>query len=158
MRRGSIDFDLPEPLIEFDEWGAMTGVTRAPRNIAHRLIEEFMLAANEAVAAHLEHAGIASIYRIHEPPDPKRVMEFEEVAAHFGYSLGVGAIPVKKFGYTDKRRDGRKQRKEIVLPGRDQHLLAQLSEAGRQNRRQAGRAHSQLPDAALAETGPLQRG
>ena len=54
VRRGSIDFDLPEPLIEFDEWGAMTGVTRAPRNIAHRIIEEFMLAANEAVAAHLE--------------------------------------------------------------------------------------------------------
>ena len=54
VRRGSIDFDLPEPLIEFDEFGAMTGVTRAPRNIAHRLIEEFMLAANEAVASHLE--------------------------------------------------------------------------------------------------------
>ena len=57
VRRGSIDFDLPEPLIEFDEWGAMVGVTRAPRNIAHRLIEEFMLAANEAVAAHLEDSG-----------------------------------------------------------------------------------------------------
>jgi ribonuclease R len=116
VRRGSIDFDLPEPLIEFDEWGAMTGVTRAPRNIAHRLIEEFMLAANEAVAAHLEHAGIASIYRIHEQPDPRRVLEFEEVAAHFGYSLGVGAIPVKKFAYSDKRREGSKQRREIVLP------------------------------------------
>jgi ribonuclease R len=116
VRRGSIDFDLPEPLIEFDEWGAMTGVTRAPRNIAHRLIEEFMLAANEAVAAHLEHAGIASIYRIHEQPDPRRVLEFEEVAAHFGYSLGVGAIPVKKFVYQDKRRDGGKKRNEIVLP------------------------------------------
>jgi len=49
-------------------------------------------------------------------PDPRRVLEFEEVAAHFGYSLGVGAIPVKKFGYTDKRREGAKQRKEIVLP------------------------------------------
>ena len=58
MRRGSIDFDLPEPLIEFDEFGEMTGVTRAPRNIAHRLIEEFMLAANEAVASHLEAAGV----------------------------------------------------------------------------------------------------
>ena len=57
VRRGSIDFDLPEPLIEFDEFGEMTGVTRAPRNIAHRLIEEFMLAANEAVASHLENAG-----------------------------------------------------------------------------------------------------
>jgi ribonuclease R len=123
VRRGSIDFDLPEPLIEFDEWGAMTGVTRAPRNIAHRLIEEFMLAANEAVAAHLEDSGNPSIYRIHEKPDPKRVMEFEEVAAHFGYSLGVGPIPVKKFAITDRHRDGAqrprggvKQRHEIVLP------------------------------------------
>jgi len=116
VRRGSIDFDLPEPLIEFDEWGAMTGVVRAPRNIAHRIIEEFMLAANEAVAAHLQATGLPSIYRIHEQPDPKRVMEFEEVAAHFGYSLGVGAIPVKKFAYADKRRDGHKQRREIVLP------------------------------------------
>jgi ribonuclease R len=116
VRRGSIDFDLPEPLIEFDEWGAMTGVTRAPRNIAHRIIEEFMLAANEAVSAHLEAALEESIFRIHEKPDPKRVAEFEEVAAHFGYSLGVGAIPVKKFAYADKRRDGGKQRREIVLP------------------------------------------
>jgi ribonuclease R len=116
VRRGSIDFDLPEPLIEFDQWGAMTGVTRAPRNIAHRIIEEFMLVANEAVAAHLEHAGIPAVYRIHEKPDPKRVMEFEEVAAHFGYSLGIGAIPVQKFGITSRRRDGEKQRREIVLP------------------------------------------
>jgi ribonuclease R len=95
-RRGSIDFDLPEPLLEFDEFGEMTGVTRAPRNIAHRLIEEFMLAANEAVAAHLENAQIPTIYRIHERPDPKRVLEFEDVAAHFGYSLGAGATPVKR--------------------------------------------------------------
>ena len=115
VRRGSIDFDLPEPLIEFDEWGAMTGVTRAPRNIAHRLIEEFMLAANEAVASHLENTGDASLYRIHEKPDAKRVMEFEEVAAHFGYSLGVGAIPVKKFAITDRHRDGGKRRREIVM-------------------------------------------
>jgi ribonuclease R len=119
VRRGSIDFDLPEPLIEFDEWGAMTGVTRAPRNIAHKLIEEFMLSANEAVAAHLEQSLEESIYRIHEKPDPKRVMEFEEVAAHFGYSLGVGAIPVRKFTYTDKRRDGGKKRKEVVLASDD---------------------------------------
>jgi len=115
VRRGSIDFDLPEPLIEFDEWGAMVGVMRAPRNIAHRLIEEFMLAANEAVASHVENAGIEAIYRIHEKPDAKRVMEFEEVAAHFGVSLGIGAIPVKRFAMTDKRRDGGKTRKEIVL-------------------------------------------
>ncbi|MDP3001192.1 MAG: ribonuclease R [Bryobacterales bacterium] len=93
VRRGSLDFDLPEPLIEFDEWGEMTGIARSPRNIAHRIIEEFMLAANEAVAAHLEEAGYESLFRIHEPPDPLRVMEFEELAARFGYSLGLRAAP-----------------------------------------------------------------
>lgn len=96
QRRGSIDFDLPEPLLEFDDFGEMTGVARAPRNIAHRLIEEFMLAANEAVAAHLEAAGETMIFRIHERPNPQRVLEFEEVATQFGYSLTAGAAPVKK--------------------------------------------------------------
>ena len=67
-KRGSIDFDMPEPNIEFDQSGQMTGVTRGRRNIAHRIIEEFMLAANEAVAGHLEQAGIPSLYRIHEKP------------------------------------------------------------------------------------------
>ena len=119
VRRGSIDFDLPEPLIEFDQFGAMVGVTRAPRNIAHRLIEEFMLAANEAVSGHLEEHLENSLYRIHEKPDPKRVLEFEEVAAHFGYSLGVGAIPVKRFAFTDRHRDGTKKRRDITLTGAD---------------------------------------
>ena len=116
VKRGSIDFDLPEPLIEFDEWGEMTGVTRAPRNIAHRIIEEFMLAANEAVASHLETAGIPSIFRIHEPPDAERVLEFEDIATRFGYSLGLGAMPVKRFPVVDRKRDGRKVRKDLVLP------------------------------------------
>jgi ribonuclease R len=115
-RRGSIDFDLPEPVIEFDEWGAMTGVSRAPRNIAHRIIEEFMLAANEAVASRM--AAAPFIYRIHEPPEPKRVMEFEEVAAAFGYSLGIGAIPVRRFHITDRHRDGSKSRKQLLVPER----------------------------------------
>ncbi|HYI97914.1 MAG TPA: VacB/RNase II family 3'-5' exoribonuclease [Bryobacteraceae bacterium] len=115
-KRGSIDFDLPEPLIEFDTQGEMIGVVRSPRNIAHRIIEEFMLAANEAVASHLEQADVPSIYRIHEQPDPKRIMDFEEVAARFGYSLNAGPLPVKKFRSTDRRRDGRKVTKEIVLP------------------------------------------
>jgi ribonuclease R len=114
-RRGSIDFDLPEALIEFDEFGEMAGVHRGPRNIAHRLIEEFMLAANEAVASHLEQRGVPSVYRIHEPPDPKRVLEFEETAARFGASLGVGAIPVKKHYLVQRTRDGRKIRKDVVL-------------------------------------------
>ena len=62
IQRGAIDFDMPEPLIEFDEFGEMAGVMRSPRNIAHRLIEEFMLSANEAVASHLEQPEIPSIY------------------------------------------------------------------------------------------------
>ena len=89
VQRGSIDFDLPEPLIEFDEFGRMVGITRSERNIAHRIIEEFMLAANETVAGYLEQHAIPSLYRIHEKPDAKKVMEFEEIAASFGYSLGV---------------------------------------------------------------------
>ena len=96
-RRGSIDFDLPEPLIEFDENGLMKGVTRSERLFSHRIIEEFMLAANETVATYLEQKGVASLYRVHEPPDPKRVYEFENLAAAFGYSLGLGALPVARF-------------------------------------------------------------
>lgn len=115
VRRGSIDFDLPEPLIEFDEFGEMTGVTRAPRNIAHRLIEEFMLVANEAVASHLENLDWPSIYRVHEKPDAKRVADFEQIAAHFGYSLGVGAIPVSRHRIVERRRDGRKVNRDVIL-------------------------------------------
>lgn len=115
-RRGSIDFDLPEPSIEFDESGVMTGIARSPRTIAHRIIEEFMLAANEAVAAHLEQTGLAAIYRVHEQPDPKRVMEFEEIAAQFGYSLGIGAIPVSRHRYKERKAEGRTVHKDIILP------------------------------------------
>ncbi len=96
VKRGSIDFDLPEAVIEFDQMGLMQGVSRSERNQAHRLIEEFMLAANETVAGHLERRGVASLYRIHEKPDPKKIFEFENIAASFGYSLGVGALPVKR--------------------------------------------------------------
>ena len=105
VRRGSIDFDLPEPVIEFDENGLMKGVTRSERNIAHRLIEEFMLAANECVASYLERKQVASLYRIHEKPDPKRVYDFETIAAAFGYSLGVGALPVKRVQLKAERRE-----------------------------------------------------
>jgi ribonuclease R len=97
QRRGSIDFDLPEALIEFDENGLMKAVTRSERLFAHRLIEEFMLSANETVATYLEQKGVASIYRVHEPPDPRRVYDFENLAAAFGYSLGIGALPISRF-------------------------------------------------------------
>jgi ribonuclease R len=94
--RGSIDFDLPEPIIEFDESGRMVSIDRSQRNIAHRIIEEFMLAANEAVAQYLEKRGIASLHRVHEKPDPKKVLEFEELAQAFGYSLGVDDLAERR--------------------------------------------------------------
>ena len=103
--RGSIDFDLPEPIIEFDEQGQMRGVTKSERTWANRLIEEFMLAANECVATWLEDLGVPSIYRIHEKPEPRRVVQFEELAASFGYSLGLGALPVKRIQTRGERRD-----------------------------------------------------
>ena len=105
VRRGSIDFDLPEPVIEFDEHGLMKSITRSERNIANRIIEEFMLSANECVASYLESKGVASLYRIHEKPDPKRVMDFETIAARFGYSLGVGALPAKRVQFKAERRE-----------------------------------------------------
>jgi ribonuclease R len=118
-RRGSIDFDLPEPVIEFDELGMMKSITRSERNIAHRLIEEFMLSANECVAHYLENKRIASLYRIHEKPDAKRVYDFEVIAATFGYSLGVGALPIQRVQLKADRRDARgsgKRIREIEVP------------------------------------------
>ena len=116
--RGSIDFDLPEPVIAFDDQGLMQGVTRSERNIAHRLIEEFMLSANECVAQYLE-ARVPSLYRIHEKPDAKRVYEFEVTAATWGYSLGVGSLPIKRVQLKGDRRatqgSGRRPR-EIEIP------------------------------------------
>ncbi len=106
--RGSIDFDLPEPVIEFDEQGQMRGVTKSERTWANRLIEEFMLAANECVATWHEDLGVPSLYRIHEKPEPRRVVQFEELAAAFGYSLGLGALPVKRIQTRGDRRDAQR--------------------------------------------------
>jgi ribonuclease R len=107
-RRGSIDFDLPEPVIEFDPNGNMKSIVRSERGWAHRLIEEFMLSANECVATWIEKNAIPSVYRIHEMPDPKRILDFEETASGFGYSLGFASLPVKQITMKADRRDVRK--------------------------------------------------
>jgi ribonuclease R len=128
QRRGSIDFDLPEPVIEFDEFGLMKSITRSERNIAHRLIEEFMLSANECVAQYLESKRIASLYRIHEKPDAKRVYDFEVIAATFGYSLGVGPLPVHRVQFKTDRRAARgsgKQARTIEVP-KDVHITPRM--------------------------------
>lgn len=110
QQRGSIDFDLPEPVIEFDELGAMQNIVRAERSWANRLIEEFMLAANECVADWMEQAGVPALYRIHEKPEARRVVEFEQIAAVFGYSLGLGALPVRRMTMKADRRESRRHK------------------------------------------------
>jgi ribonuclease R len=85
--RGSIDFDLKESQIVLDDAGAVEAIVASERNVAHRLIEEFMLLANETVAAHLEKHGVPTLYRIHEEPDPMKVEVFEEFISTLGYSL-----------------------------------------------------------------------
>jgi ribonuclease R len=127
-RRGSIDFDLPEPVIEFDELGMMKSIARSERNIAHRLIEEFMLSANECVAHDLESRRVAALYRIHEKPDAKRVYDFEVIAATFGYSLGVGALPVHRVQTKTDRRAAYgtgKRAREIEVP-KDVHITPRM--------------------------------
>ncbi|GAW66683.1 ribonuclease R [Geoanaerobacter pelophilus] len=86
-RRGSIDFDLPEPQIILDLQGETTAIVRAERNLAHRIIEEFMLAANEAVAGFLENTPVPSLYRVHENPDPLKLQDLAEFVFGFGYTL-----------------------------------------------------------------------
>src|SRR5207302_10000545 len=85
----------------------------------HGLSEESMLAANETVASHLEQRGGPSLDRIHEKPDAKRIYEFETLAASFGYSLGVGALPIKRVQTRgDKRhyRESGRRAPTIELP------------------------------------------
>jgi ribonuclease R len=127
-RRGSIDFDLPEPVIEFDEFGLMKSITRSERKIANRLIEEFMLSANESVAQYLENKRVASLYRIHEKPDAKRVYDFEIIAATFGYSLGVGALPIHRVQLKTDRRANYgtgKRTREIEIP-KEVHITPRM--------------------------------
>src|SRR5205814_1484302 len=84
QQRGAIDFDLPEPMLTYDEQGEVTGVTKSVRLFSHRIVEEFMILANEVVARHLEENEIPSLYRVHEEPDPLKVQEFVDIVSGFG--------------------------------------------------------------------------
>ncbi|MEP6994216.1 MAG: ribonuclease R [Acidobacteriota bacterium] len=97
--RGSIDFDLPDADIVLDDAGLVVGIVPESRNIAHRLIEEFMLAANEAVAKKLLFARQPAIYRVHDRPDPDRLVDLREVLQSFGYELkgDLDEIPPSAF-------------------------------------------------------------
>jgi ribonuclease R len=116
-RRGSIDFDLQESEIVLDDEGMVEAIAAAERNVAHRLIEEFMLLANETVATHLEKRGVPTLFRIHEPPDPAKVEIFEEFIATLGYSLSglPGSLEPRNFqGLVEKIR-GKPEEKPIAF-------------------------------------------
>ncbi len=85
--RGSLDFDLPEPELQLNPLGVVENITSTPRLFAMRMIEEFMLVANEAVAKALSEKGVATLYRIHESPDPDRLEEYLELVRTFGYQV-----------------------------------------------------------------------
>jgi ribonuclease R len=93
--RGNLDFDLPEAEIVLDLQGMPENIVRAERNIAHRIIEEFMIAANEVVARHLTQQKMPLLYRVHEGPDKEAL----ESMARFLLTLGY-RLPVKKDAIT----------------------------------------------------------
>ncbi len=95
-RRGSIDFDLPEAEVILSDVGQIEAIVASERNVAHRIIEEFMLLANETVASHLVEHDVPSLHRVHEAPDVKKVIDFEEFITTLGYGLGGGHAPKPK--------------------------------------------------------------
>ena len=88
FEHGSLDLDFPEVKVYVDENGKPTRLERIENDESHQLIEEFMLAANEAVAGELRHRSIATIYRVHEDPDPEKLGEYREFILSFGHKVG----------------------------------------------------------------------
>jgi ribonuclease R len=94
---GAIDFDLPEPILTYNDRGDVTGIAKAIRHFSHRIVEEFMVLANEVVARHLEDLEIPSIYRIHEEPDPAKVESFADMVSTFGLKFHPKRIKPAEF-------------------------------------------------------------
>ena len=116
-RRGSIDFDLPESEIVLDASGGVEAVVASERNVAHRLIEEFMLLANETVATHLEKRGVPTLYRVHEEPDPAKVEIFEGFISTLGYALAgpPDELEPGKFQRLVEKMRGKPEEKPIAF-------------------------------------------
>jgi ribonuclease R len=115
-RRGSIDFDLPEAEVILSEIGEIEAIVASERNIAHRIIEEFMLLANETVAAHLERQAVPALHRVHEAPETKKVEEFEAFITPLGYSLAARgrALTPKHFQKLIDRMRGTPEERPIA--------------------------------------------
>jgi len=93
QERGSLDFDLPEARVFLDEEGTPVDIQRAERWESHRLVEDFMLAANQAVGGAAAELGEPFIYRIHEPPDADRLGRLAEVAMALGFAVPFRSTP-----------------------------------------------------------------
>lgn len=89
LKRGAVDFDLPETKITLDDKGRPVDIRPYDRNEATRIIEDFMLAANETVAEHYRRRELPFIYRVHEKPDPEKIHKLEIFIRKFGYSIKV---------------------------------------------------------------------
>jgi ribonuclease R len=116
-RLGSIDFDFDEAEVVLDEAGQIEAIVASERNIAHRIIEEFMLLANETVAESLETSGVPGLYRVHEPPDPLKVEKLEEFVSSFGHTLGAppNAVRPQHFQSLLERIHGRPEERAVAV-------------------------------------------
>jgi ribonuclease R len=88
MRNGSLDLDMPEVKIFVDEQGYADRLERIEQDESHQLIEEFMLAANEAIARVTKQHHLPSLYRVHDDPDEEKLQEYRQLLATFGVSIG----------------------------------------------------------------------
>ena len=107
--RGSLDFDLPDADLVLGETGDVVAIVKAVRNEAHRLIEEFMLAANEAVARHLVFVPTPAMYRVHDKPDERKLGDLRAVLEPLGYDIPAGRRPRQPGDLPGDPRPGRGQ-------------------------------------------------
>jgi ribonuclease R len=87
-KRGALELNMPEVELEYDQHGRLAGAHFAKHDVSHQIIEEFMLAANEAVAEHLGDQEVAFLRRVHAPPDPHKLEAFADFARSLGYKSG----------------------------------------------------------------------
>lgn len=112
--RGAIDFDLPDAPLDVNDEGTIGGIVRSERNIAHRLIEEFMLLANETVAKHLQALDVPTLFRIHEEPSPVKVEEFAEIAESFGHKFAMRkSVPQRGFQHLAREIRGKPEERML---------------------------------------------
>ncbi len=106
-KRGSIDFDLPEPELILDESGRPVEIVKSERLLSHRLIEEFMIAANETIATFMYNSGYPSIYRVHDPPNPEKVRDFIRFLRLIGIDIDGRKVTPKLFQKIIRKIEGR---------------------------------------------------